>query len=164
LSFAKLSCPKDQTRSCMKPRISSSVDGTFPWMKSFHIIVSEGTGDLDPVRRSASGHPLRRGIFFGEICCTRSTPSYKLISEYNLLLTQRLTSYPLVLVGLSCGISSFAKVTDELPTSRTVVALRCGHLALLVGRLSSVAHLSLPTQLLESKPAAYIDNLAALPL
>jgi hypothetical protein len=45
----------------------------------------------------------------------------------------------------------------------TVVALRRGHLALLVGRLSAVAHLSLPTQLLESKPAAYVDNTAALP-
>jgi uncharacterized coiled-coil protein SlyX len=54
-------------------------------------------------------------------------------------------------------------VTNELPTSRTVVALRRGHLALLVGRLSSVAHLSLPTQLLETKPAAFIDNPAALP-
>jgi hypothetical protein len=27
-------------------------------------------------------------------------PSYKLLSEYNLLLTQGLTSYPLVLIGL----------------------------------------------------------------
>jgi hypothetical protein len=35
-------------------------------MKSFHIKVSEGTGD--PVRRSVSGHPPRRGIFRGEIC------------------------------------------------------------------------------------------------
>jgi hypothetical protein len=33
-------------------------------------------------------------------CYTRSAPSYKLLSEYNLILTQRLTSYPLVLVGL----------------------------------------------------------------
>jgi hypothetical protein len=49
------------------------------------------------------------------VCYTRSTPSYKLLSEYNLHLTQRLTSYPLVLVGLSCGCSIFAKVTDELP-------------------------------------------------
>jgi hypothetical protein len=49
-------------------------------------------------------------------CYTRSTPtSYKLLSEYNLLLTQRLTSYPLVLVGLYCGSSSFARVTNELP-------------------------------------------------
>jgi hypothetical protein len=54
--------------------ISSSVDGTFIWMKSFHITVSEGTGDLDPVRRSVSGHPLRRGIFFGEICSSGSAP------------------------------------------------------------------------------------------
>ena len=28
---------------------------------------------------------------------------------------QRLTSYPLVLVGLYCGSSSFARVTNELP-------------------------------------------------
>jgi hypothetical protein len=35
-----------------------------------------------------------------------------------------LTSYPLLLVGLLCGSSSFAKVTNKLPTSRTVVALR----------------------------------------
>jgi hypothetical protein len=91
-------------------------------------------------------------------CYTRSTPSYKLLSEYNLFLTQRPTSYPLELVGLSCGSFSFERVTNELPTSRTVAALRRGHLALIVVRLSSVAHLSLPTQLLESKPAAYIDN------
>jgi hypothetical protein len=57
-----------------------------------------------------------------------------------------------------------ARVTNEIPTSRTVVALRRGHLALLVGLLSSVAHHSLPTQLLESNPAAYKDNPAALPL
>jgi hypothetical protein len=95
---------------------------------------------------------------------TRSTPSYKLLSEYNLLLKQRLTSYLLALLVLSCDRSSLAKVTNELPTSRTVVALRRGHLALLVGRLSSVAHLSLPNQLLESKPVACIDNPAALPL
>jgi hypothetical protein len=57
------------------------------------------------------------------LCCTRSTPSYKLLSEYNLILTQRLTSYPLVLVELSCGSFSFARVTSELPISRTVVAL-----------------------------------------
>jgi hypothetical protein len=63
-----------------------------------------------------------------------------------------------VLVGLSCGSSSFADCTNELPTSRTVVAPRRGHLALLVGRPSSVSHLSLPTQLLESKLAAYIYN------
>jgi hypothetical protein len=64
--------------------------------------------------------------------------------------------------GLSCGSSSFAKVTDERLisktvvallrkgyerafTSKTTVALCFGHLALLVGRLSSVARLSLPT-------------------
>jgi uncharacterized coiled-coil protein SlyX len=70
--------------------------------------------------------------------------------------------YPLVLIRLSYGSSSFAKVNDELPTSRTVVALRRGHLAFLVGRFRSIAHLSLPTQLLESKPAAYIDNPAVL--
>jgi hypothetical protein len=51
-------------------------------------------------------------------------PSYKLLSEYSLLLTQRLTSYSVVLVGPSCGSFSFAKVTDELPTSGIVVALR----------------------------------------
>jgi hypothetical protein len=28
-------------------------------------------------------------------------PSYKVLLEYNLLLTQRLTSYPLVLIGLN---------------------------------------------------------------
>jgi hypothetical protein len=33
-------------------------------------------------------------------CYTRSTLSYKLLLEYNLLLTQRITSYPLALVGL----------------------------------------------------------------
>jgi hypothetical protein len=48
-------------------------------------------------------------------CYTRSTPSYKLLSEYTLLLTQRLTSYPPVLVGLYYGSSSFARVTNELP-------------------------------------------------
>jgi hypothetical protein len=32
-----------------------------------------------------------------------------------------------------------------------------------VARLSSVAHLSLPIQPLESKPAAYIDNPARYP-
>jgi hypothetical protein len=96
-------------------------------------------------------------IILMTVVYTRSTPSYKLLSEYYLLLTKRLTGYPLVLVGLSCGSSSFARVTNELPNCRTVVALRHGHLALLVGRLSSVAYLSLPTQLLGSKPAAYID-------
>jgi hypothetical protein len=45
-----------------------------------------------------------------------------------------------------------------------MVALRRRHLALLEGRPSSVAHLSLTTQLLESQPAAYIENPAALPL
>jgi hypothetical protein len=49
---------------------TSSVDGTFIWMKSFHIPVCEGTGDR--VRRSVSGHPPRRGIFLGEICGMRS--------------------------------------------------------------------------------------------
>jgi hypothetical protein len=49
----------------------SSVDGTFIWMKSFHITVSEGTGD--PVRRSVSGHPPRRGIIRGEICGMRTS-------------------------------------------------------------------------------------------
>jgi hypothetical protein len=39
-------------------------------------------------------------------------------------LTQRLTSYPLGLVVLSWGSSSFARVSNELPTGRTVVALR----------------------------------------
>jgi hypothetical protein len=48
-------------------------------------------------------------------CYTRSTPSYKLLSKYNLLLTQRLTSYPLVLGVLYCGSSSFARVTNEPP-------------------------------------------------
>jgi hypothetical protein len=57
-------------------------------------------------------------------CYIRSTPSYKILSEYTLILTQGLTSYPLVLVGLSCCCSSFTRVTNELPTSRTVVALR----------------------------------------
>jgi hypothetical protein len=33
-------------------------------------------------------------------CYTRSTPSYKLPLEYNLLLAPRLTSYPLAPVGL----------------------------------------------------------------
>jgi hypothetical protein len=33
-------------------------------------------------------------------------------------------SYPLALEGLSCDSSIFAKVTHELPTIRTVVALR----------------------------------------
>jgi hypothetical protein len=50
------------------------------------------------------------------------------ITEYNLLLAQRITSYPLVLVGLSCGCSSFARVTNELPISRTVVTTRPGHI------------------------------------
>jgi hypothetical protein len=35
--------------------------------------------------------------------------------EYNFLVTQRLTSYPLVQVGLYCGRYSFARVTNELP-------------------------------------------------
>jgi hypothetical protein len=48
-------------------------NGTFKRMKSFHITVSEGAGD--PVRRSASGHPPRRGIFRGEICGMRSSGS-----------------------------------------------------------------------------------------
>jgi hypothetical protein len=51
---------------CGRGSISSSVDGTVIWMKSFHVTVSEGMGD--PVRRSVSGHPPRRGIFRGEIC------------------------------------------------------------------------------------------------
>jgi hypothetical protein len=50
------------------------VDGTFIWMKSFHITVSEGTGDLDPVRRSVSAHPPRRGIFWQD-SRTRSSGS-----------------------------------------------------------------------------------------
>jgi hypothetical protein len=45
-------------------RLSSSVDGTFIWMKSFRITVIEGIGDLDPGRRSVSGHRPRRGIFW----------------------------------------------------------------------------------------------------
>jgi hypothetical protein len=32
------------------------------------------------------------------LCCTRSTPCYKLLLEYILLLKQRLTSYQMVLV------------------------------------------------------------------
>jgi hypothetical protein len=112
-----------------------------------------------------------------EDCYTRSTPSYKLLSKYNLILTQWLTSYPQALVQLSCGSYCFARVTKELPkvrlwllcvervtielstsknlvalrrkgvkrafNSMAVVVLRRGHLALLVGRLSSVVHLSL---------------------
>jgi hypothetical protein len=54
---------------------------------------------------------------------TRSTPSYEVLSEYNSLFAQRLTSYTLVLVGLPCGSSSFAKVTNELPTSRNMISL-----------------------------------------
>jgi hypothetical protein len=65
--------------------------------------------------------------------------SYRLLSDYNLILAQKLTSYPLVLVGLSCGSSSFARVSNELPTSRTVVALRHGHLSLLAGRLAELS-------------------------
>jgi hypothetical protein len=95
-------------------------------------------------------------------CYARSIPSYKLLSEFNLILTQRLTSYPLVLVGLSCGTSRFAKVTDELPTSINVLFLLRGHVALLAGRLCSVAHLPIPPQLLDIKPVAYIDDPAAL--
>jgi hypothetical protein len=40
-------------------------------MKSFHITVSEGTGD--PVWRSVSEHPPRLGIFRGDICGMRSS-------------------------------------------------------------------------------------------
>jgi hypothetical protein len=51
------------------------------------------------------------------LCYTRSTPSHKIIFEYNynLLLTERLTRYPLALVGLRHGSSSFARVLNELP-------------------------------------------------
>jgi hypothetical protein len=48
-------------------------------------------------------------------CYTRSSPSYKLLLEYNLLLTQRLASHPLALVVLHCGSSSIARVANELP-------------------------------------------------
>jgi hypothetical protein len=60
-------------------------------------------------------------------------------------------------------VALLLKGVERAFTSRTVVALRRGHRDLLVGRLSSVARLSLPTQLSESKPAAYVDNPAALP-
>jgi hypothetical protein len=97
-------------------------------------------------------------------CYTRSTASYKLRIEYNLLLTQRLTSYPLVLGVLYCGSSSFARVTNELPLG--VLWLLCvagTSFARSTAQLSCLP-LSLPTQLSESKAAAYIDNPAALPL
>jgi hypothetical protein len=41
--------------------LSSSVEGTVIWMKSFHITVSEGTGD--PVRRSVIGTLRGAGYF-----------------------------------------------------------------------------------------------------
>jgi hypothetical protein len=68
--------------------------------------------------------PTRWQCFRNSGNVTPVDPHLKLLSEYDRLLTQRLASYPLVLVGLSCGSSSFAKMTDELPTSRPVVALR----------------------------------------
>jgi hypothetical protein len=98
------------------------------------------------------------------LCYTRSTASYKLLSEYNLVLTQRLKSYPLVLVALYCGSSRFAMVTNELPLG--VLWLLCvagTSLARSTAQLSCPL-LSLPTHLSESKPTAYIDYPAALPL
>jgi hypothetical protein len=74
---------------------------------------------------------------------------------------QRLTSNPLVLVGLSCDSSSVAKAIDELPTSRTVVALRRGHLALLIGRQAELPTSLSSNSALESMPAAYLENLAS---
>jgi hypothetical protein len=38
--------------------------------------------------------------FSGGPSHTRSSPNYKLLLEYNLILTQRLKDYPLALVGL----------------------------------------------------------------
>jgi hypothetical protein len=77
------------------------------------------------------------------LCYTQSTPSYKLLSEYNLLLTQRLASYPLGVLWLLCVAgTSFAPSTAQL----------------------SCPPLSLPTQLSESKAASYIDNPAAITL
>jgi hypothetical protein len=103
-------------------------------------------------------------VTFDSICYTRSNPSYKLLSEYNLLLTQRLTSYPLVLGVLYCGSSSFASVTNEL--SLGVLWLLCvsgNSFARSTAQLSCPP-LSLSTQLSESKAAFYIDNPAALTL
>jgi hypothetical protein len=97
-------------------------------------------------------------------CYTRSIPSHKLLSESNLLLTQRLTSYPLVLVGLYCGSSSFARVTNELPLGVLWLLCIAGTSFARSTAQLSCPPLSLPTQLLESKPAGYIDNPAALPL
>jgi hypothetical protein len=97
-------------------------------------------------------------------CYTRSTPSYKLISEYNLLLTQRLTSCPLVLGVLYCGSSSFARVTNELPLGVLWLLCVAGTSFARSTAQLSCSPLSLPTQLSESKAAAYIDNPAALTL
>jgi hypothetical protein len=95
---------------------------------------------------------------FEGFCYTRSTPSYKLLSEYNLLLTQRLTSYPLVLGVLYCGSSSFARVTNELPLGVLWLLCVAGTSFARSTAQLSCPPLSLPTQLSESKAAAYIDN------
>jgi hypothetical protein len=70
-----------------------------------------------------------------------------------------------VLVGLSCGISSFARVTDELLTRRTVVALRRGLLALLVRRLAEfLASLSSDPAFEEQTCCLYRQSGGANPL
>jgi hypothetical protein len=97
-------------------------------------------------------------------CYTRPTPSCKLILEYNILLRQKLASHPLVLAVLHRGRSSFARVTNELPLE--VLWLPCVAGTSFVRSTAQLGcpPLSLPTQLSESKAAAYIDNPAALPL
>jgi hypothetical protein len=97
-------------------------------------------------------------------CCARSTPNYKLLSGYNLLLMQMLTSYPLVLVGLYCGSSSFARVTNELPIGVQWLLCVAGTSFARSTAQLSCPPLSPPTQLSETKPAAYIGNPAVLPL
>jgi hypothetical protein len=90
------------------------------------------------------------------LCYTRSTPSYKLLIEYNLLLTQRLTSYPLVLGVLHCGSSSFARVTNELPLGVLWLLCVAGTSFARSPAQLSCPPLSLATQLSESKAAAYV--------
>jgi hypothetical protein len=103
--------------------------------------------------------------FLGDaLCYTRSTLSYKLLSKDNLLLMQRLLSYQLILVGLYSGSSSLARLTNELPLGVLWLLCVAGTSFARSTAQLSCPPLSFPTQLSESKPAAYIGNPAGLPL